>query len=131
MLLFESVRCFQLLGLALANDWASHGHMPDTLKKLKVRMAILQKVSNSRWGLENRILTITVHALTESILNYGLTVTGSAATLGDVDRMDTKILNPVAWRVVGVVYSIRRVYSINRVSEINPQSLRTTVGQCI
>ena len=71
-------------------------------------MGIMTRVGNSRWGLECRILTITAHALIESMVSYGLTVTGSAATPKDVDNMDVQILNPTARRVAGVGMSARR-----------------------
>ena len=54
------------------------------------------------------MLTTTVHSLIESILGYGLTVTGSAATAGDLDSINQCILNPVARRVAGVGMSVRR-----------------------
>ena len=59
-------------------------------------------------------MTITVHALIESILGYGLTLTGSAATMNDLDSIDRCILNPVARRVAGVGMSVRRevLYSL-------------------
>ena len=71
-------------------------------------MAVLHKVSSPAWGLGNRILTITAHALVESMVNYGLTLTGSPTTAGDLERMDTAIRNPAARRVAGVGYSLRR-----------------------
>ena len=78
------------------------------LNKLRKRKGVLAKVNNSRWGLENRVLAITVHSLIESILRYGLTVTGSAATMSDLDGINQSILNPEARRVTGVSISVRR-----------------------
>ena len=62
----------------------------------------------------NRILTITVHALIESVIGYGLTLTGSSTTVEDLQQIDTTILIPIARRVTGVGYSIRRevLYSL-------------------
>ena len=71
-------------------------------------MAVFQKVSNSVWGLENRVLTISAHALIESLLNYGLTITGSAASMIEFGNIDKKIMNPIARRITGVGYSARR-----------------------
>ena len=82
--------------------------MEELQNKLRIRSSIMAKVGNSKWGLENRILTTTAHALLESLVNYGLTVTGSAATVRDFDMIDTKILNPIARRIAGVGYTIRR-----------------------
>ena len=77
-------------------------------------MAALRKVGNAKWGLGNRVLTTTVHALIESIINCGLSLTGSPATVEDIERVDTAILNPIARRVAGVGYSIRHevLYSL-------------------
>ena len=105
---FQSEMSFKLLGLTLDNVWSFHTHMSDTQRKMRMRIAILNKVSNSVWGLENRILTITVHALIESLFSYGLTVTGSASPLEDFEDIDKQILNPVARRVTGVGFSARR-----------------------
>ena len=105
---FQRVTSFKLLGLVLDQVWSFGGHMNDTQRKMKLRTAILQKVSNSVWGLENRILTITVHALLESIINYGLTVIGSAASTEDFESVDKTVLNPVARKVAGVGFSARR-----------------------
>ena len=71
---FQSEPSFKLLGLTLDNVWSFDTHMSDTRRKMKMRMAILNKVSNSVWGLENRIRTTTSHARFESLFNYGLTV---------------------------------------------------------
>ena len=98
---FQRVTSFKLLGLVLDQVWSFGGHMNDTQRKMKLRTAILQKVSNSVWGLENRILTITVHALLESIINYGLTVIGSAASTEDFESVEKTVLNPVARKVAG------------------------------
>ena len=72
------------------------------------RRNIIRRVANSKWGLESRILAITTHALVESVINYGLTLTGSSISTDDMGRLDTMILNPIARRVTGVGYSIRR-----------------------
>ena len=99
---------FKLLGLTLDSQWAFHGHHTGLLKKLRVRSAVLRKVSNTKWGLENRILTITVHALIESVIGYGLSLTGSSISVEDMEKMDTVVLNPMARRVTGLGYSARR-----------------------
>ena len=100
---------FKLLGLTLDKQWAFHDHQRSALNKLRIRMAVLRKVSNSTWGLENRTLTTTVHALVESIIGYELTLTGSSLTVEDMEKLDTSILNPIARRATGVGFSIRRV----------------------
>ena len=105
---YQQTTSFKLLGLTMDNVWSFGGHMNDTQRKMKLRKAVLQKVSSSVWGLENRILTITVHALLESIFSYGLTVTGSAASVEDFESIDKKVFNPVARKVAGVGFPARR-----------------------
>ena len=77
---------FKLLGLTLDNQWASHGHQESLLKKLRKRMAVLRKASNATWGLGNRVLTMTAHDLVESVIGYGLTLTGSSTTAEDIEQ---------------------------------------------
>ena len=50
----------------------------------------------------------------ESIIGYGLTLTGSSTTVEDLERIDTAALNPIARRVAGAGYSVRRevLYSL-------------------
>ena len=56
----------KLLGLKLDSQWSFHQHMEEMLNKLRMRLGIMAKVGNSKWGLENRVLTTTVHALIEA-----------------------------------------------------------------
>ena len=60
---YEEHGNFKLLGLALDNQWAFHDHQGSMPKKLRVRMAVPRKVSNTKWRLGNRALTTTVDAL--------------------------------------------------------------------
>ena len=82
--------------------------MKDIQMKLRVRRAILRKVGGTSWGLENRILTTTAHALVESVINYGLTIAGSSASEEDMRSLDTRVMNPVARHITGVSPTIRR-----------------------
>ena len=68
----------------------------------------MTKESNSSWGLENGILTITAHALTASLINYSLAATGAAATPYLLDSMNVRVSNPVARRVAGAGIPARR-----------------------
>ena len=53
-------------------------------------------------------MSITAHTLVESVIKYGLTLTGASTTAEDLGRLDTSALNPIKRRVPGVGYSIRR-----------------------
>ena len=105
---FQIVESFKLLGIHLDRKWTFQDHTKEVQRKLRTRQAIIGRVGNTGWGLENRVLTTTAHALVESVLNYGLTITGSAMHETTFRSMDTAVLNPVARRVAGVGYSIRR-----------------------
>ena len=59
-------------------------------------------------GIGDRILTKTVHALVEGVIGYGLTLTGSSISVEDMEKTDTVALNPMARRVTGLGYSVRR-----------------------
>ena len=105
---FENAEFFQLWGLRLGGGWAFNGHMKEAQKNLRIRAAILQKVSKSEWGLEGRIVAVTARAPIVSLANYGPTITGLAARLEYMDEIDTKILNPAARGAAGAGTSIRR-----------------------
>ena len=59
------------------------------------------------WRLESRILTVTAHALIESIVGYGLATTGSHAGIGELREIDARYLDRVARRVVGTNMTMR------------------------
>ena len=82
--------------------------MKEMYKKAVRRMAIINKVAHTKWGMESRILTVTTHALVESLVNYGLAVTGSNISTIDQSRVDSSILSRVARKIVGVGPTIRR-----------------------
>ena len=68
---------------------------------MKVRLDILGKISNSSRGSEDIISTIAARAFLGSLLESGLTVTGSAADGEDFEKVDTRVMNRVARRVAG------------------------------
>ena len=74
---------FRLLGVVLDCQWVFGEHAASLKTKATKRVGIVNRAGNTTWGLESRILTITVHALIESLFNYGLTVTGSAQWQGE------------------------------------------------
>ena len=49
-------------------------------------------------GLESRILTTLAHALSASLINYGLTKTGSASMEDAFQQINTQVLNPTGRR---------------------------------
>ena len=94
-------------------------------KNLDILRAILEKVGSAKWGLENRVLTITAHALLDSPIGYGLTVTGTATPEEELRKLGAQILNPTARRATGTGYSIRREVLYT------PADLRSTQNRCL
>ena len=65
-------------------------------------------MANTLWGLETRILSITTHALIESVINYGLAVYGTHCMQETVEKMDSTVSNKAARRALGTGITIRR-----------------------
>ena len=98
---FPATESFRLLGRQLGYMRTFRGHMMEARKELRVRQAVLNKVSNTKWGLGNRILTFAALSLIESAINYGLAITGSAVSEAGVRSLDTIVMNPVARETTG------------------------------
>ena len=99
---------FRLLGLKLDGQWSFQGNVAEIREKMRAHIAFLRKLSGTSWGLENRRLTTTAHALVGCALNYGLTATGPAISEVEFRQVDTKVLNPVARQIAGVSPTRRR-----------------------
>ena len=105
---FQWSYCYRLLGVILDCHWAFEEHLKVLKTKAERRQAILRRVSNTRWGLETRILSITTHSLVESVVSYGLATYGAHILEQDARAVDTRVLNRAARRVVGTGPTIRR-----------------------
>ena len=99
---------FKLLGVILDSRWTFEEHFKNVQLKAKKRIAILRKVSGTKWGLDSRILTAAAHALIESITNYGLAITGTNKELAGLKEIDLKIMHPIARQITGTNRTIRR-----------------------
>ena len=100
--------CFRLLGVILDHHWTFAEHIKELKAKAKRRLVILNKVGNTNWGFESRIMSITTHSLIESVTNYGLASFGRHLWDRDRSSVDTTILNKAARKVVGTGPTIRR-----------------------
>ena len=98
---------FKLLGVIIDCGWTFRQHFVELRGRLVRRLQALRKVSGAVWGLENRILAVTAHALIESIIGYGMATTGAHATPQELREIDTRFLNKAARRVVGTNITIR------------------------
>ena len=77
------------------------------LSKARVRHSILSKVANSKWGLEAGTLKITYDAVVLSLLRYSLIFTGSCLPMDLAAKVDTRIVNISARKMLGVDATIR------------------------
>ena len=99
--------CFRLLGVVLDCHWTFEEHIKELKATAKRRLVILNRVGNTNWGLESRIMAITTHSLIESVTNYGLASFGRHLWDQDRSSVDTTILNKAARKVVGAGPTIR------------------------
>ena len=104
---FPWVHSFRLLGVVVDCGWTFHQHFMEIRTKLAKRLQAMRKVSGTVWGLESRILAVTVHALLESVVGYGLATAGSRANALELRALDTRYLNRAARRVVGTNITMR------------------------
>ena len=79
-----------------------------TKKEAARLLTILNRVGNSIWGLESRILAITTHSLPESLAGCGLAVTGTHITKGEIDMIDASTLKKAERRLDGTGATARR-----------------------
>ena len=54
------------------------------------------------------VLAITTHAPVESVINYGLVMTGPRATVQECRGIDKVAMNPAARKFTGTGYTTRR-----------------------
>ena len=99
---YSVVSRFKLLGIIFDKDFDFQDHVRLILEKAKIRLAILVKVSSSTWGLDTGMLRLTAKALVLSLLRYGLTVTGSGMSNRDMQKIDTRVINILARKILGV-----------------------------
>ena len=99
---------FRLLGIILDCQWSFREHVTGLRAKAIKRLGIFNRVGNTTWGLESRILAITAHSLVESVVGYGLAVYGVHTGQLDAHQIDTGILTRVARRAVGTGITARR-----------------------
>ena len=83
-------------------------HIRGLHSKATKKLSALNRVASSVWGFESRILSITVHALVESVVNYGLPVYGAHYGSHRAEEKDRSILNKAARKVAGTGISLRR-----------------------
>ena len=82
-------------------------HFTTMLAKAKLRRSLLRSLSNTKWGLECGILTITSDAHIGSPLRYGLVLVGSVSPPDLMVQIDTQIINITARRNTGADRSTR------------------------
>ena len=97
-----------MLGVILGCRWHFREHFGEVQKKATKRLQIVRRVSGTIWGMESRILAISTHAPIESVVNYGLAVTGNHVGQQALDKIDKSVLNIAAREIVGTNISAKR-----------------------
>ena len=72
------------------------------MAKSRARQGILASISHRKWGLETTVLRMTHEALVNSLLRYGLNITGSGMPEDLVNRLDIHVINPAARRITAL-----------------------------
>ena len=99
---------FKLLAVMLDCQWAFEEHIQEVRKEAIKRLFVLHRVATTTWGLETRILSITTHALLESVVNYGLSSYGTQRSPFLAKKTDSIILNKAAREIAGTSTAVRR-----------------------
>ena len=71
-------------------------------EKVRVRMALVKRVSECTWGLETRLLKAAGDALLIGLLRYALAETGASVSEKTMNRIEPNKVNILARRVFGV-----------------------------
>ena len=98
----------KLLGIIIDCQWSFQENLQIVRSKGKRRFDIIKRAASASWGLESRIPAVTTHALVESIIVYGLAMTGSHATLQERQDIDKVAINPSARSKTGAGFTSRR-----------------------
>ena len=104
---YTEVAKMKILGVVFDKSFSFTDHYHRILEKARVRMGVIAKLSSRKWGLETRMLRLTGQSLVVSLLRYGFVVTGSGMSDAQMRFLNTRLLNPLARRIVGVGPSAR------------------------
>ena len=97
----------KILGVIFDEQFSFKEHFDRLLERAQIRMGIITRLSGHKWGLETRMLRLTGQSLVISLLKYGYAITGSGITELQLRQLNTRLLNPLARRTVGVGPSAR------------------------
>ena len=104
---YTKVPQIKILGVIFDERFSFEEHYNRLLERAQVRMGVITRLCGYKWGLETRMLRLTGQSLVISLLKYGYTVTGSGLTELQLHQLNTRLLNPLARRIVGVGPSAR------------------------
>ena len=99
---------FRLLGIILDGHWISEEHLREMRLKANRRLSVLRREANSMWGFGNRIVPVTSHALSGSVVNFGLAAYGTHCSQQQADRVDSALRRKAARKITGTSTSVRR-----------------------
>ena len=105
---FPWTHSFKFLGVVLDCHWHFREHLQEMKKKAIKRLHIVKRVAGTVWGMESRILAVSTHALIESIVGYGLAITGQHVNQQLGEKVDTEVMNIAARKIAGTNISARK-----------------------
>ena len=99
----------KLLGMHFDVGLDFRTQLSELLGKAGVRFGLLARVSGSSWGLETNTLRLTCDALIVSLIRYGLVVTGAGLFERHFSKIETRLTNVAARRILGIGRSARLI----------------------
>ena len=104
---YPEVQEMRVLGAMFDDGFGSQKQFVKICTKVRVRMAIMERLAGCWWELETTMMRITGEALAVSLFRYVLTTAGSGLDDKYMRRIDTCILNVLARMTTGVARSAR------------------------
>ena len=104
---YEWAQFMVILGLVWDQQLNFSEHVRRLVARANLRNGIMARLARCNWGLDAGITRSTSKALIFSLCRYGLTVFGAGLHHADFARLDTRIANIAARRILGVSRSAR------------------------
>ena len=118
----------KVLGVIFDEHFSLQDHFENLLERSKVRMGVLTRLSGQKWGMEARMLRLTGQSLVISLIEYGYVITGSGMSDSQLHQLNTRLLNTLARRIVGVGPSARLPVLFAMAGTLAPHN--TYIQQC-
>ena len=94
------------MGLVIDQQFILDAQCSALLAKSRTRRSIFANIAHRLWGMETAILRITHAALVNSLLRYGVNITGSCSPDDLINNLGAHGINPAARRIDGLNVNI-------------------------